>query len=82
MAEPDEIIIGGVPIKLVSEVEAELSDYVVCMRDVPGVPRGPLAKHFGKCSRCRHAIYWADSAPTLPRRICVTCVMTEAGADS
>lgn len=61
--------------KLVSEKEAETVDYVVCLRDVAGEPRMPLAKHFGNCQRCLHAIYWADSAPKRPPKICVECAL-------
>jgi len=60
---------------LVSPDEAERVDYVVCMRDVPGQPRAPLAQHFGNCSRCLHAIYWASSAPKRPPRVCVECAL-------
>ena len=68
--------------KLVSREEAETVDYVVCMRDVPGEPRGPLAKHFGNCQRCLHAIYWADSAPKRPPKICVECALALAEEES
>lgn len=61
--------------RVVSDDEAEQADFVVCMRDVPGTPRAPLAAHFGHCSRCFHAVYWADSAPKRPPRVCVECAL-------
>jgi hypothetical protein len=61
--------------RLVSNEEAETVDYVVCMRDVPGEPHGPMAKYFGHCNRCLHAIYWAESAPKRPPKICVDCAL-------
>ncbi len=70
----EHIDFGGVPIKLISEVEAELVDYVVCMRD-DGPPYPPMADHFGTCGGCFQRIYWSKSSPILPRRICVECAL-------
>lgn len=63
--------------KLVSPEEAEQVAFVICLRDDPGVPRMPLAQHFGVCSRCLHAVYWADSAPKRPPRLGVECATEE-----
>lgn len=62
-------------IKVVSDEEAEQCDYVICMRDVPGIPRSPLAQNFGQCSECHHPIHWANSAPKTVRKVCVQCAI-------
>lgn len=65
-------------IRVVSEAEAEQVDWVVCVRDLPGEPRTPLAQNFGSCFGCGHPIYWANSAPKKPPKICVECALALA----
>lgn len=87
MTEPE--VVRGVPnfpdVRVVTPEEAEQCDFVVCMRDEPGIPRAPLAANFGQCSECQHPIYWANSAPKTVRKVCVQCgarMAKRLGADS
>jgi hypothetical protein len=70
----NEITIDGVPIKIVSEPEAELSDFVVCMPDT-GPPYPPTAHNFGACRKCGTKIYWSNSSPIFPPKICAPCAL-------
>lgn len=68
-------------VRIVTPEEAETCDVVICMPDIPGVPRGPAAAHFGQCSECHRAIYWADSAPKTVRKVCLDCGVRMAERD-
>lgn len=59
-------------IRVVSEAEAERSDYVVCVRlaDDPGAFADNLQ---GQCCACGAAVIFRPYTPAKPARICVEC---------
>src|SRR5690349_377296 len=63
-------------IKVVSEVEAELVDAVVCM-PLPDPGYFPDNKT-GVCSRCGVGIYFRPHVPILPPKLCITCAAAMA----
>jgi hypothetical protein len=63
--------VGGAPITVVSDAEAETSDYLVCLPDGPS----PFIDNFkGVCCHCGRAIMYRWHAPRKPKRICIDCM--------
>ena len=58
-------------IKVVSEVEAELADAVVCL-PLPDPMYFPDNKT-GVCSRCGIGIFFRPHVPILPPKVCIHC---------
>lgn len=58
-------------IKVVSEVEAELADAVVCL-PLPDPMYFPDNKT-GVCSRCGRGIFFRPHVPILPPKLCIYC---------
>jgi hypothetical protein len=63
-------------VKVVSEVEAELVDAVVCM-PLPDPMHFPDNKT-GVCSRCGIGIYFRPHVPVLPPKLCIHCAAAMA----
>jgi hypothetical protein len=64
--------IGGVEMTVVSEVDAEKVDYVVCM---PWGTPSPFDDNLkGICSKCGTAVMYRWHAPRKPKRICINCL--------
>jgi len=67
------------PIKIVSEQEAEAVDFVVCMR--VGSMESPFDDNVtGVCAHCGHAIFFRPYMPKHPQKICVECAVDLAHA--
>lgn len=68
--------IGGVPIEVVSDAEAETVDYLVCMRaDSPSPFNDNLT---GFCCKCGVKVMFRWHAPRKPPRICLECMSKQA----
>ena len=68
----------GVPIKIVSDEEAEEASFVIC------VLRDQHPKHFDDdivttCAECGVSIRHRPTSPKKPKKICVTCARIEMG---
>jgi hypothetical protein len=64
------------PITIVSDEEAEKSDYLVCIRaDMPSPFKDNLT---GFCCKCGAKVQFRWHAPRKPKRICFLCVTEEA----
>jgi hypothetical protein len=58
-------------IKVVSEVEAELADVVVCL---PLPDPGYFPDNItGTCARCGIGIFYRPHVPILPPKVCINC---------
>ena len=66
------------PIKVVTEQEAEAVDFVVCMREGGFTPFDDNVK--GVCAHCGHAIFFRPYMPKTPPKICVECASELAQA--
>lgn len=67
------------PFKIVSDAQAELADFVVCMRVADGNAFRFSDNVFGKCADCGHAIFWRPYNPKKPAYICVHCALDRVG---
>ena len=68
----------GVPVKVVSEEEAEGCDYVVCMP----AGRSPFKDNqHGSCSKCGRAIMFRPHVPKKPPKICYACMIVQVAQD-
>lgn len=61
------------PIKVISEEEAEKAEMAVCCR--VGEPSIFVDNVFGTCSECGHAIFFRPTMPKRPRKICTECLI-------
>lgn len=73
-----KIMIDGVPVEVVSDEEANLAAFVVCVR-----ADSPAAEVFddnetGVCSRCGAAIVFRPYMPKGPPKICLQCAIASA----
>ena len=66
------------PIKVVSEAEAETVDFVVCCRVGMATPFDDNV--FDVCAHCGHAIFFRPYMPKRPAKICVECATDLARA--
>lgn len=66
-----KIKIGGIPVTVVSNEEANQVDFVVCVR--AGTPSPFDDNETGVCSRCGAAIIFRPDIPKDPPRICLEC---------
>jgi hypothetical protein len=66
----EKITLGGVPVTVVSEAEAETVDYVVCMPDGPSKFDDNLT---GFCAHCGTKIMFRWHVPRKPKKICLNC---------
>lgn len=61
-------------IKIVSDKEAEQSDYLVCAPFGPS----PFEDNFkGICCKCGIAVMYRWHAPRKPKRICLDCMLKQ-----
>lgn len=58
-------------IEVVTDGEAELADFVVCVR--LGHPTPFKDNLEGKCCKCGHKVVFRPHAPKTPKRICMEC---------
>lgn len=64
--------IGGVPIKVCSDAEAEQMQYLVCMPAGPSEFEDNLT---GFCCKCGTKVMYRWHAPRKPPRICINCIL-------
>lgn len=60
-------------IDIVTQDEAELADFVVCVRI--GTPTPFKDNLEGECCKCRHRVILRPHAPKIPKRICMECAL-------
>jgi hypothetical protein len=73
MKKRETINVGSTPVTVVSDAEAETSDYLVCLPDGPSA----FDDNFkGVCCKCKCPIMYRWHAPRKPKRICVDCMDT------
>lgn len=73
-----KVEIGGVPVTVVSDEQANLADFVVCASaDTPTPFKDNVP---GVCSHCEAAIIWRPYVPKHVPRICLRCAIQLAGA--
>ena len=71
MQTPKKVKIAGVPVTVVSDEEAEKSDYVICM---PWGTPSPFEDNLkGICSHCGIDVQYRWHAPRKPKRLCFKC---------
>lgn len=76
MSKRKKIKIGGVPVEVISNKEAEEVDFVVCM------PLGPTQftdNLTGLCCKCGIKVMYRWHAPRKPPKICLECMNKNAG---
>jgi hypothetical protein len=67
-----KITVGGIPIEVVSDEDADKADFIVCMRE--GTPT-PFDDNFkGVCCYCGAGIIYRWHAPRGPKKICLECM--------
>lgn len=67
------INIGGIPIHVVSQEEAEKSDFVVCSLMSEPHHGAAVPDH---CFRCNAEIWFTPtSSPLKPKRVCFDCIV-------
>lgn len=71
--------IGGIPVTVVSDDEANLADFVVCA--LASTPSPFTDNETGTCSKCGAAIIFRPYIPKGPPRICLQCAMIEVEAN-
>lgn len=65
--------IHGIPVTVVSDEEAEKSDYVVCM---PWGTPNPFDDNLkGICCKCGCDVMYHWHMPRKPKRLCMQCFM-------
>jgi len=67
----------GIPATIVTPAEAEKADIVVCCRK--GTPSPFDDNVEGVCSMCGHAIFFRPTAPSMPPKACMQCVVEQLG---
>jgi ribosomal protein L37E len=70
--------IAGVPVTVVSDDEAHLADFVVCIRADSSAATDFDDNETGVCSRCSTAIVFRPYIPKGPPRICLPCAIALA----
>lgn len=78
MTSEKKIEIAGIPFTLVSDEDANLVDFVVCVR--ADTPSRFDDNETGVCSHCGVAIIFRPHIPKDPPRICLQCAAALAGA--
>jgi len=71
MIEKKVLIKGLPPVTIVSDDEAEKSDFVVCM---PWGTPSPFTDNLsGFCSKCGCKVMYRWHAPRKPKKLCIEC---------
>lgn len=61
------------PIRVVSQEDAEKAAFYVCNR--VGCPSHFVDDRIGVCAHCHHPIYFRPHAPVAPVKICLECAI-------
>ena len=67
----DTINIGGIPVQVASDAEAEAATFVVCMP--VGTPSPWTDNITTSCAFCDRAIIHRPTVPKTPPKICIDC---------
>jgi len=71
MTKRKTVTVAGVPMRVVSDNEAENADYVVCMLEGT---KSPFTDNLvGLCCRCGRRVIFRWHAPRNPKKICIEC---------
>jgi hypothetical protein len=68
-----KIKIGGIPMTIASEQEAETCDYLICAPAGTPTPFDDNLK--GICCKCGIDVIYRWHAPLKPKRICIDCII-------
>lgn len=64
---------SDIPIKVVSDAEAETAEYAVCLRDGSPTPFTDNLK--GECALCAAPIIFRPYIPKKPMKVCLECML-------
>lgn len=75
MREPKQVNVGGIPIEIVSDEQAENCEFLVCVpADTPSSFTDNLT---GFCSHCGVKVIYRWHAPRKPKKICLECMVKQ-----
>jgi hypothetical protein len=73
---------GGIPVKIVSEKEAESCDIVVCVLSGEEQEEFRSTNVYTRCHDCQRAITHRPHVPKIPPKVCIECAMKRMAAES
>jgi formylmethanofuran dehydrogenase subunit E len=71
-----DAVVHGVPVKIVTDEEAEKAEVIVVVRAT--VPLMMADNLTGTCSVCGEEVQFRPHAPKTPKRVCLDCVLDGA----